>query len=148
MSLVLAGYDFMVIDDNAFIRTLVKNLLRSHGAYEVRQAEDGTEAWRILADHPSDVVQCDLEMAPMDGIEFTRRVRTGTQHEEAAEHRRQPNPATPIIMLTSYSEIDKVKAATEAGIDAYVVKPIVPNVLLDRIQRVIEKRGVQRREKT
>jgi CheY-like chemotaxis protein len=146
MSFELSGFDFLVVDDNAFIRTLVKNLLRSNGAREVRQAEDGTEAWRYLADHTTDMVVCDLEMEPMNGVEFTRRIRTKTPPNDGRGYTRLPNPATPIIMLTSHSDIVKVKAATEAGIDAYVVKPIVPAVLLDRILRVMEKRGVQKRE--
>lgn len=143
----LSGFQFLVVDDNSFIRTLVKNVLRSHGANDVAQAEDGTEAWLYLADHTIDLVLCDLEMEPMNGIEFTRRIRGGTPLDPKATYRRLPNAALPIIMLTSYSEVDKVKAATQAGIDAYVVKPIVPAVLVDRILRVLEKRGVKRREK-
>ncbi|MBI5937351.1 MAG: EAL domain-containing protein [Betaproteobacteria bacterium] len=64
----------LVVDDDAFVREQVGNMLRRLGVGRVRQAGDGAEALADLAAHAGeiDIVLCDLNMPGMDGLEFIR----------------------------------------------------------------------------
>ena len=70
----------------------------------------------------------DFNMMPLDGIEFTRLVRTSPD---------TANPYLPIIMMTGHSEKSRVYEARDAGVTEFVVKPITAKAILDRIQAVI-----------
>src|SRR3546814_17973915 len=77
-------------------------------------------------------------MAPMDGLEFVRRVRTGEK---------SPNRYVPIIMLTAHTELHKIVEARNAGVHEVLAKPISAKALAERIVMVLhnprpfERRG-------
>lgn len=127
-------YDFdrltvMVVDDNLMMRRLVENLLRCFGVGIVIRAGNGEDALQVLADRHIDMVITDWMMEPLDGFEFVRRVRT-------AEH--SPNRLVPILMMTGHSEMWRVAAARDAGINEFIVKPITGDGLLSRMIYMIE----------
>ena len=64
----------LVVDDSAYVRKVVKEMLARSGAIEVvGTARDGQEALQAVADLEPDVVTCDLIMPEMDGVEFIQR---------------------------------------------------------------------------
>jgi DNA-binding response OmpR family regulator len=67
-------------------------------------------------------------MFPLDGVEFTRLVRTSPD---------SPNPFLPIIMMTGHSERSRVYEARDAGVTEFIVKPITAKAVLDRLNAVI-----------
>ena len=69
-------------------------------------------------------------MKPMDGLEFTRRVRND-------EH--SPNPFVPIIMITGHTEKHRVEAARDAGVTEFLAKPITAHNLFARIAEIVER---------
>ena len=69
-------------------------------------------------------------MPVMGGLELLRRLRANGQHD------------LPVILLTACS--DQRAAATEAGADAFLVKPIPPRGLLKAAERLLSKKGVRR----
>jgi len=69
-------------------------------------------------------------MAPMDGLEFSRTVRTAGN---------SPNPFVPIIMITGHTEKHQVEAARDAGITEFLIKPITAQSLFSRIAEVVER---------
>jgi CheY-like chemotaxis protein len=95
-------------------------ILQSANATEVRQAADGGEALAILETFLPDVILTNRQMQPMDGITFARRVR-------AAEQR--PFQSVPIIMLSLNDELNLKPIARNAGINAFLLKPVSPNTL-------------------
>ena len=83
-----------------------------------------------MRDRKPDFVLTDLSMKPVDGIEFTRRVRLG---------RDSPNPYLPIIMVTGHTERPRVEAARDAGVTEFLAKPITTQNLLVRLVEIVER---------
>jgi DNA-binding response OmpR family regulator len=69
-------------------------------------------------------------MKPMDGLEFSRNVRTNVS---------SPNPFVPIIMITGHTEKHLVVAARDAGITEFLAKPITAQSLFSRIAEIVER---------
>jgi len=83
-----------------------------------------------MRDKSPDLVLTDLSMKPVDGITFTREVRTA--HDS-------PNPYVPIIMITGHTERRKVEAARDAGVTEFLAKPITAQGLILRIAEIVER---------
>ena len=126
----LKDVKFLIVDDNAFMRTIIRRVLSALHADQVREAEDGEDALDLMRTFVPDIIILDWEMKPMDGIEFTRKVRLSKD---------SPNVFTPIIMVSGHFERRRVVAARNAGVNEFVVKPISAASLFDRIQAVIER---------
>ena len=126
----LKRMNFLVVEDNAFMRILIMNVLKAFGVGEVRMASNGADGLKELRDYPADIVIVDWEMRPINGIEFVKTVRTSDN---------SPSPFLPIIMLTGYSEMHRIIEARDAGVNEFVVKPISANSLFGRIETVIER---------
>ena len=126
----LKNVKFLIVDDNAFMRAIIRQALAALHADQVREAADGEEALRLMESYVPDIVILDWEMKPMDGLEFTVRVRLSKD---------SPNVFTPIIMVSGHFERRRVVAARNAGVNEFVVKPISAKSLFDRIEAVIER---------
>ncbi|MEG3619353.1 response regulator [Magnetovibrio sp. PR-2] len=125
----LSKIKFLIVDDNTFMRTIIRRILMALGVHDVLEARDGAEALQILQSCPVDIVLLDWEMTPFDGIEFAHMVRTSDDIQ---------TPYMPIIMISGYSEYWRISAARDAGVTEFLVKPISANSLFSRIRNVIE----------
>ena len=128
-----AGFETLkalIVEDNAHMRTLLRAVLNSAGIKLIAEAASGQAALAVLREHKSDLVLSDLAMKPMDGLEFTRRVRND-------EH--SPNPFVPIIMITGHTEKYRVEAARDAGVTEFLAKPITAHNLFARIAEIVER---------
>jgi len=125
----LANIKFLIVDDNAFMRTIIRRILATLGVLEIREANDGAEALKMIQTWPADIVLLDWEMTPFDGIEFTQMVRKA--HD-------MTNTFMPIIMVSAHSEYWRISAARDAGVTEFLVKPISAKTLFARIRNVIE----------
>jgi two-component system chemotaxis response regulator CheY len=120
----------LVVDDNAHMRILLRSLLQAQGLTQVYEATDGATGFAALRDRRPDFVMTDLSMTPVDGIEFTRRVRLGED---------SPNPYIPIIMVTGHTERLKVEAARDAGVTEFLAKPITAQSILLRLTEIVNR---------
>jgi CheY-like chemotaxis protein len=130
---VVAGLEhlkFLIADDNPHMRAIVATLLRGVGVQQVVEADNGLLALKALRVHGIDLAIVDFNMAPMDGVEFTRRVRTDKD---------SPNPYLPIILMTGHAERARVVEARDAGVTEFVVKPVNARSVLGRIESVLYK---------
>jgi CheY-like chemotaxis protein len=118
----------LVVDDNHYMRVIVSTMLRSMGITLIREASDGIEALEIVRDWRPDVVILDLMMEQLDGVEFTKLVRRGTD---------SPNPYVPIIMMTGHTDRRHVLEARDAGVNEFIAKPLTARALIDRLKSVI-----------
>jgi two-component system chemotaxis response regulator CheY len=118
----------LLVDDNAFIRRLLGDILRSFRVGKIVQAESVEEALSHLASLQPDVILCDWLMAPTDGISLLRAVRQG---------RTLVDPKTPIIMLTGETRVDRVAVAIADGADGYIAKPISAKNLMSHLVKLI-----------
>lgn len=119
---------FLVVDDNAFMRRVIRALLHGFGAREVFEAEDGAAGIEAFMSHSPDVVILDWEMPILDGLEVTRMMRTTAN---------TVNAYIPIIMLSGHSEKKRVSQARDAGVTEFLVKPISSKALYDRVYNVV-----------
>lgn len=119
----------LIVDDQDFIRSLVREMLRVLGCSKIYDAPDGEKAWEIVKTKSIDLVIADWYMQPMAGLELTRLIR----NDKAS-----PNPYVPVLMISGYSEWSRIIEARDAGINEFVVKPLSAKALFGRIQYVIE----------
>ena len=120
----------LVIEDNAHMRTLLRSLMQAIGVGTVIECADGATGYVALREKKPDFVLTDLSMKPVDGIEFTKMVRTA---------KNSPNPYLPIIMVTGHTERARVEAARDAGVTEFLAKPITVQNLLLRIIEIVER---------
>jgi CheY-like chemotaxis protein len=120
----------LLVDDNANMRSIIAAILEGAGIKDVRHARDGEIGLKILRDWPADIAIVDYLMTPIDGLEFTRKVRFG---------RGALNNQLPIIMVTGYADRIRVIEARDAGVTELVVKPVTAHAVLSRMTQVIYK---------
>ena len=125
----LSDLSFLLIDDNNYMLSIIKTLLRGFGVHEIHEAHDAAEAFEEFRNVQIDIIVLDYAMDTLDGIEFARMVRTADD---------TPNPYIPIIMLSAYSERYRVTDARDVGITEFLRKPICAQDLHERIIQVID----------
>ncbi|WP_269516462.1 response regulator [Brevundimonas subvibrioides] len=121
----LESLNILVVDDNQHMRAITAAILQSAGVRNIREVPDAAMALDALRTLDIDLAIVDFNMKPMDGVEFTRLVRTSG------------NPYLPIIMMTGHSEKSRVCEARDAGVTEFVAKPITAKAIFDRVQAVI-----------
>ena len=119
---------FLVIDDNAHMRRMLRTLLHGFGAREVYEAEDGAGGLEAFTHHMPDIILTDWVMPIFDGLELAQMIRQPGANS---------NPYVPIIMLTGHSEKKRVVSARDAGITEFLAKPISAKALYERILNVV-----------
>lgn len=130
MSLKFDRLVVMIVDDNAHMRVLVRDILRSLGVGKVVEVTDGAEALTELRNSVVDVAFVDWMMEPLDGLDFVRLVRTSQD---------SPNPYLPIVMLTGHTERHRIIEARDAGVNEFLAKPVTPDGVYKRLQAIIER---------
>jgi len=119
---------FLIIDDNAHMRRIVRTLLHGFGARDVHEAEDGVGGLEAFAHYAPDIILTDWMMPIFDGLELARMIRQPGANA---------NPYVPIIMLTGHSEKTRVVTARDAGVTEFIAKPISAKALYQRILNVM-----------
>ena len=131
----MAGINFsqfkaLLIEDNDFVRFMIKKHLLGFGFNEVFEACNGQDGLEALDKQAPDLVICDIKMEPLDGFEFLRYVRSLST----------PIARLPIIFLTSLADEGDVKKAMALEIDAYLLKPVMPNHLKRKIETLMTQK--------
>lgn len=120
----------MFVDDSPYMRRLINDLLIAMGFGKVITASDGETALALYKEEVPDILITDASMQPMDGYEFSRRIRTDPSN---------PNLYVPIIMLSGHVEMANVERARDNGITEYLAKPVSATSLQQRVIAVIEQ---------
>ena len=119
----------LVVDDHPPMRKIVTEILRELGVREFAEADDGRSALVLMEKFEPDIVFIDNKMMPMGGVEFTRQVRAGIEGID---------PGLPIIMVSAYTEKERIVEARDAGITEFLAKPISSKMVVMRLRSVIE----------
>jgi two-component system chemotaxis response regulator CheY len=120
--------NILVIDDSPFVRRLVEEILTGFGVGKVSTAESAEKAFAEMESNCPDLVICDWQMYPEDGLSVLRKLR----QELATRY-----PRMPFIMLTGHSGTEDVSAAIGEGANSYIVKPFSAQTLMNHILKVI-----------
>ncbi len=128
---LLRELDIVFVDDNRAVVEIISKILKSFCVSSLRTASDGAEALALLSESPANLVITDLNMRPMNGLALTQKIRSGDGGID---------PRTPVIALTGNSSQESIKAALLAGINGIMVKPVEPQAMVNRIDKVINSR--------
>lgn len=130
----------LLVEDSPFIRSLLINSLKILGVGTVITKDHGGEAiefLQLVKEDPMkagvmsiDVILSDWVMSPVDGMMLLRWVR---------RHKDSPDRFMPFIMITGYSDLDRVNQAREMGVSEFMSKPFTINAVADKIVQVIER---------
>ena len=115
----------LVVDDEPSVRDAVERALQLDG-HEVRLAENGELALRLVRDEAPDAVVLDVLMPRVDGIQVCKRIRGAGDR-------------TPILMLTARDSIGDRVSGLDAGADDYLVKPFALDELLARVRALLRR---------
>jgi len=107
------------------ILEFVKKTLETE-SYHVMTAQNGQEGLELVKTMAFNLIISDIQMPVMDGIEFTSKVRGLSQYQY-----------TPILILTSESDLDQKMKGKQAGATGWIVKPIVAEQLVNTVSRVL-----------
>lgn len=125
----------LVVEDNAFVRDLVSRMLLEIGFTKVHTATDGQDALNQILHSIPHVIVSDINMKPMGGLEFLRRMK---------DHGFEGGARIPIIFLTVHSEPAFIKRAKELGADDFVLKPVTREMLASRVIKALSSVGQPR----
>jgi len=118
----------MVVDDDRMMQELLRFILRNESYPLVGNATNGADAVIQCGELKPDVVLLDINMPKMDGI-------------QALEEIRKASPETLVLMVSGDSTMEKVKEALDKGAAGFVVKPIKPSSVLDKITSCIKNKN-------
>jgi len=127
---LLGSIEVLIVDDNAYIRKVVRNLLVGFGVKNVHEAVDGIAGLEAIRTLAPTLVILDWEMPLLNGAELVRIVRAPGVF---------PLPEIPIIMLTGHVERWRVLEAVKLGVNEFLRKPVSGQALLDRILSILLK---------
>ncbi|HBR28969.1 MAG TPA: two-component system response regulator [Firmicutes bacterium] len=115
----------LVVDDAAFMRMMIKDILKKGGYEVVGEAEDGVKAVERYKELQPDLVTMDITMPEMDGITAVKEIR-------------KINPDAVIVMCSAMGQQAMVIDAIQAGAKDFVVKPFQPDRVLEAVKKVIQ----------
>ncbi|WBW95478.1 response regulator [Oceanirhabdus sp. W0125-5] len=114
----------LIVDDAAFMRMMIKDILEKNGYEVVGQAANGVQAVELYKQEKPDVVTMDITMPDMDGIEAVKNIKAF-------------EPNAKIIMCSAMGQQTMVMDAIRAGAKDFIVKPFQADRVLEAIKKVI-----------
>jgi two-component system response regulator HydG len=114
----------LIIDDDADLCTLLARFLTKKG-YDPEVAHSGSKGIARFSESKFDAVICDYRLGDMEGVEVLTALRA-------------QNPAVKILMITGYSDIKTAVEVIKLGAFDYIVKPLIPDEVLNVLRKAIE----------
>ena len=115
----------LVIDDQPFLRTIIKKLLQQMGFKEIYEAEDGASGLEAHNKNKPDLIICDIEMEPVDGLVFLQTLRQAKDSEKSD---------AAVVFLSQHTDSHIIEKAQALNVNAFVVKPPSFDKLKNRIE--------------
>ncbi|WLR52348.1 response regulator [Bacillus tianshenii] len=114
----------LIVDDAAFMRMMIKDILSKNGFEVVDEAADGAQAVEKYKEHNPDLVTMDITMPEMDGITSLKEIK-------------KINPEAKIIMCSAMGQQAMVIDAIQAGAKDFIVKPFQADRVLEAIKKTL-----------
>lgn len=118
----------LLVDDTDTILLFLKTILAGHN-FDFVTAKDGEQAIEKARQEKPDLVLLDVVMPVMDGFEACRVMKGDPELKNI-----------PVVVVTTRSEVENMGRLREVGADDYVLKPVKKLELLDKINRLLERR--------
>ena len=127
----ITGLRVLIADPYPQLREIMRDiLLRGIGVDEVIDAKSGEEVLALLSKLACDVAIIDCAMAPLGGVELTKRIRKGVEGID---------PFLPVILVSGRADVAEIIAARDAGANEYLAKPLSAKILDLRLNAVINR---------
>src|SRR3712207_5975892 len=114
----------LIVDDAAFMRMMIKDILEKNGFEIVGEANNGIKALELYKKENPDVVTMDITMPDMDGLQAAKEIKA-------------IDPDAKIVMCSAMGQQTMVMDAIKAGAKDFIVKPFQPDRVLEAINKVI-----------
>lgn len=114
----------LIVDDAAFMRMMIKDILQKNGFEVIGEGSNGIEAVNLYKKERPDVVTMDITMPDMDGVEAVKEIRSF-------------DPAAKIIMCSAMGQQSMVMDAIKSGAKDFIVKPFQADRVLEAIRKVV-----------
>lgn len=118
------GRKILVVDDAAFMRMMLKDILTKHGFDVVGEAENGIQAVEKYEELKPDLVTMDITMPEKDGVMALKEIK-------------EANPDAKIIMCSAMGQQAMVINAIQAGAKDFIVKPFQADRVIEAISKVL-----------
>ncbi len=122
---ILRGLKVLYVEDEPQIRQMLKEVLEEDFSV-FDTAQNGVEGWKKFQENSYDCVITDIEMEQMDGLSLAQNIRQRSD--------------IPIILLTAYSEKERLFKAIDVGVNKYLVKPFTPEKLLETVCEIFARK--------
>ncbi|MEB3203499.1 MAG: response regulator [Candidatus Sericytochromatia bacterium] len=116
--------NILVVDDAAFMRLMLKDILTAHGFNVVAEAKTGVEAVALYQQHQVDLVTMDITMPEMDGLTATRHILN-------------KDPKARIIVCSAMGQQAMVLEAIQSGARDFIVKPFQADRVVDAVKKAL-----------
>jgi two-component system chemotaxis response regulator CheY len=116
----------LIIDDAAFLRQILQDILEKHGLSVVGAAVDGETGIAMYTEFKPDVIILDIGLPGIDGIEVTKRIMEMDRNAK-------------IVICSARGQLKSVLECLEAGASHFVVKPFLPDILLEILNTTLDE---------
>ncbi|HIP92741.1 MAG TPA: response regulator [Thermotoga sp.] len=120
------GKKVLIVDDAAFMRMLLKDIITKAGFEVVGEATNGVEAVEKYKELKPDIVTMDITMPEMNGIEAVKKIK-------------EIDPNAKIIMCSAMGQQAMVIEAIQAGAKDFIVKPFQPARVIEALQKLAKE---------
>lgn len=114
----------LIVDDAAFMRMMLKDILEKHGYQVVGEASNGLKAIELYKKDRPDIVTMDITMPEMDGIEALKEIMSF-------------DPNANIIMCSAMGQQGMVMDAIKSGAKDFIVKPFQAERVIESVKKVL-----------
>ena len=114
----------LIVDDAAFMRMMIKDILTKNGYEVVGEAENGDVAVKLYEELKPDVVTMDITMPEKDGISALKEIKV-------------KDPAAKVIMCSAMGQQAMVMESIQAGAKDFIVKPFQKDRVLQALEKVL-----------
>jgi two-component system, chemotaxis family, chemotaxis protein CheY len=114
----------LIVDDAAFMRMMIKDILVNNGYEILGEANNGLKAVEMYKRERPDIVTMDITMPDMDGISAVKEIR-------------KFDPSAKIVMCSALGQQSMVMDAIQAGAKDFIVKPFQPDRVLEALKKVL-----------
>lgn len=122
--MVMAGKSILIVDDAAFMRMMIKDILTKNGYQVVGEAENGAIAVQKFSELQPDLVIMDITMPEMDGIQAVKEIKNAKSDAN-------------IIMCSAMGQQAMVIESIQAGAKDFIVKPFQAERVIEAVTKAI-----------
>ncbi|KAA0258235.1 response regulator [Deferribacter autotrophicus] len=120
----------LIVDDQVLSQKIMADMLRNYGFQNVMTVSSGEQAIELFKTSKFDILLVDLNMEGMSGVELIKKIRS--EQSDVVLN-------IPIIVITSFTDLDIVKNVIAFDVSDFIVKPPRPTILFERVVNAIGK---------